>query len=375
MLYYSHSEALPELLKFYLRRSMRNLTTIRRLKALRLLAIFFTLIVSTAVAEAYTLVLRSGRLVEVPGKFAVTKSAVIYEVATDIQVSIQLVNVNLDATEKLNHEAPGSFLRRMQVPAIQSQSGRGQSGPYSTPSTQDRERAPAGRTITNTELEGFARSRQEAEIVSERRRKELGLPSLEESRRRAQAETAALQERFAQDQINQQSGEAYWRERAGDLRADIAAADAEINSLRQQLDWLPAPNSLASVSVGTAGLSLLPFATFGQVGPALRSPVNRTGVFVAPNRGPQISARINGAPVRHNPVGPSIGFRSRRFNNFSGFPASAAFGYQPYDFSYDRTALVMRLNELVAQRAGLQARWRALEDEARRAGAQPGWLR
>jgi hypothetical protein len=371
---------------------MRNLTAIPRLRALRLVAVIFTLFVSTAVAEAYTVVLRSGRLVEIPGKFVVTKSAVIYEVATDIQVSIQLVNVNVDATEKLNHESPGSFLRRTEVPATtqvspaqspgstqlilkDSQSGRGQSDPNSTLSAQDRERAPAQRTITNKDLEAFARSRQESETAYERRRKELGLPSLEESRRRSLAEAAALQERFAQDQLTQQADEAYWRDRAGNLRADIAAADAEINSLRQQLDSLPTPNSLASVSVGTAGLPLLPLATFGQVGPALRAPVNRTGIFVAPNRGPQLSARINVPPVRHNPVGPAIGFRGRRFNNFSGFPASAAFGYQPYDFSYDRTALVMRLNELIAQRAGLQARWRALEDEARRAGAQPGWLR
>ena len=31
--------------------------------------------------------------------------------------------------------------------------------------------------------------------------------------------------------------------------------------------------------------------------------------------------------------------------------------------------------QLNAARAGLSARWRELEDEARRAGAPPGWLR
>ncbi|HLO00916.1 MAG TPA: hypothetical protein VK208_20830, partial [Pyrinomonadaceae bacterium] len=47
----------------------------------------------------------------------------------------------------------------------------------------------------------------------------------------------------------------------------------------------------------------------------------------------------------------------------------------PYDFSYDRNFLITRFNELAATRAGLSARWRELEDEARRAGAPPGWLR
>jgi hypothetical protein len=46
-----------------------------------------------------------------------------------------------------------------------------------------------------------------------------------------------------------------------------------------------------------------------------------------------------------------------------------------YDSSYERTVMVTRLRELEAVREGLAARWRLLEDEARRAGAMPGWLR
>jgi len=37
--------------------------------------------------------------------------------------------------------------------------------------------------------------------------------------------------------------------------------------------------------------------------------------------------------------------------------------------------LFIQLNDLLSQRAGMQARWRDLEEEARRAGAYPGWLR
>jgi hypothetical protein len=52
-----------------------------------------------------------------------------------------------------------------------------------------------------------------------------------------------------------------------------------------------------------------------------------------------------------------------------------AASYPFYDSSYDRTILLTRLHELESVRAGLEARWRLLEDEARRAGAPPGWLR
>jgi hypothetical protein len=51
----------------------------------------------------------------------------------------------------------------------------------------------------------------------------------------------------------------------------------------------------------------------------------------------------------------------------------ARFPFQ--DFSYERQELILQLNDLLSQRAGLQARWRALEEETRRAGAYPGWLR
>jgi hypothetical protein len=49
--------------------------------------------------------------------------------------------------------------------------------------------------------------------------------------------------------------------------------------------------------------------------------------------------------------------------------------YQNYDFAGERAGLIYRLHELETARSAFQARWRALEEEARRAGAAPGWLR
>ncbi|MDQ6651652.1 MAG: hypothetical protein M3Y84_02800 [Acidobacteriota bacterium] len=56
------------------------------------------------------------------------------------------------------------------------------------------------------------------------------------------------------------------------------------------------------------------------------------------------------------------------------FPSEGGYG-SSYELTYERSALITRFNELAARRAGLTARWRELEEEARRAGASPGWLR
>jgi hypothetical protein len=45
------------------------------------------------------------------------------------------------------------------------------------------------------------------------------------------------------------------------------------------------------------------------------------------------------------------------------------------DHSLERATLTNQLNELLMQRAALGVRWKELEEEARRAGAYPGWLR
>ncbi len=49
--------------------------------------------------------------------------------------------------------------------------------------------------------------------------------------------------------------------------------------------------------------------------------------------------------------------------------------FQAYDYALESPALITELDGLLAYRAGLEARWRDLEDEARRAGVSPGWLR
>ena len=172
------------------------------------------LIFSVSMVNAYTVVMRDGRRVEIPNEFTVTNSTLTYDVGNGMQVTIQLNTVDIAATEQVNGASRGSFLQRatvMNVPAQQT--------PQPT----------AGRTITNADLERF----RQARVENENRRKQLGLPSLEER----QQEVAAIEDRtLEQVRSMRAQEEAYWRSRAEALRAEAAANEAQFGSLRRSSD-------------------------------------------------------------------------------------------------------------------------------------------
>ena len=180
-------------------------------------ALFLFLIVS--VANAYTIVMRDGRRVEIPNQFTVTNSTLTYDVGNGIQVTMQLNTIDIAATERTNGEAQGSFLRKASAPKAPIQLA-----------AQTR-RDSAERSITNQDLEKYRRSRVESENEYESRRQELGLPSLEERRR----EVAEIDERMA-EQVRKMRAqeEAYWRSRADAFRAEAAAREAQMGTVRQQ---------------------------------------------------------------------------------------------------------------------------------------------
>ena len=165
-------------------------------------ALFLFLTVS--VANAYTVVMRDGRRVEIPNEFAVTNSTLTYDVGNGIQITMQLNTVDIAATERANGQAQGSFLMKATAPKVPV-------APVPKTSAQ--------RSITNTDLEKFRRARVESENEYEKRRQELGLPSMEERRR----EVAEIEDRTVEHVRNMRAQEeAYWRSRAEALRAEAA---------------------------------------------------------------------------------------------------------------------------------------------------------
>ena len=317
---------------------------------------FVLLIVVANAAMAYTLVFRDGHKVEVPTVFIVTTTTLTYEAAPGINRTVQLILIDVSATERANNEAPGGFFKHAERSMVAS-------APALTRHAQH--------TLTNLDLEPIRQRRIESEQKYEQRRIELGLPSIEETRRRQAEEEAATTEWLRERSLAQRREESFWRERAGTLRSEIVAVDAEINYLRARLSEF-GQFPLATHSLITSVLPFGPLNSRSAVGPRVANP----GRFVAP-RGSAPNGRgqvlINPAPQTFRGV--------RTARPVAGFGIGPAFPFaariRPFDYlegSYDRADLSGRLDTLLQTRAGLTARWRELEDEARDAKAPQVWL-
>lgn len=362
---------------------MRSLYTPKRIAG-RIASVSIVILLLVIVANAYTVIMLGGRRVEIPSRFVVTPATLTYEVAEGIQVTIPMAAIDIAATEKANHELPGSLLSRAK--SVQ---------PTVSKEGSEKQRASVRHTITNRDLETLKRRRLESETAYESKRKQLGLPSMEEQRKLASAEFDSVTMELTLNRIKKLESEHYWRGRAAALRTEMAALDAELNYLRTRLDEVPfgtpligSSGSLSIGSVvgfgfrGSGSFGGRSFGSFDGGRPFHGQMTHRPNVYVAPNYGPQIRARVgfgNSATRGQVPVNPGRVRHSRQFGGaaFGVLPSVTVFGspVQGYDFTYERSELITRFNELAAARAGLSARFRELEEEARRAGVAPGWLR
>jgi hypothetical protein len=188
--------------------------------------------VSWTIASAYTIVFYGGKRVQIPDNFVVTSNAVIYETAPDVNVSFRLNSIDVLATERANNDSPGSFLRRIGAERLQA--------PPATIAIRK-----ATRTITNQDLEPYERARIKSEANWETRRKALGLPSLEETRREAARRDAALDEFLAKKKLEAEAN--YWREREAELRAAMAVRMNTNDYQGAQYYW---PNGILPVNGG-----------------------------------------------------------------------------------------------------------------------------
>lgn len=311
------------------------------------------------VAEAYTVVLRDGRHLQVPETFVVDQSGLTYEVSPGIQITLQLKTIDIAATDKANNQPKGSLIGRMAR-------NRTEKTPTQTPSR-------SGLTITNRDLETFRQARIASEDLYEKRRKELGLPSIEESRRAAMAIGERAQAQLLNMRAQEQESETYWRRRASELRADLAATDARINLVQARLNEIPLNYSFGGFT------TFSPFARIDQLGRA-----RWIGPTIFPNSVFFGRLPLFGAPTPFGSLtprrpfwnpSPRRGFGRKHIPGRLGFGTLVALPFDAYDTSFERSTLLTELDQLLAQRAGLQARWRELEEEARRSGAYPGWLR
>jgi hypothetical protein len=355
---------MSQALKGYLRGFSRNGFTPF---AARMVCALLLALLLPVVACAYTVILRSGRRLEIPATFTVTKLTLTYEASPGINITLHMSSIDIEATERANKEPAGGLLKR----AEQQAAAR---------SAATRARTPR-RELTKQDIEAARRARQMSEQEYERRRIELGLPSLEEVRRRSEEETKRLGEAARQSQVEETQAENYWRARSTQLRTEIAALNAQVNYIRVRLAEIP-----ESFDAGAYGFITNVAPGFRWRRPSTRFPVvtGNPGFMRGNRSGAQVTGFLAfGGATPQGRVQLNARLASRGLGRRGGYapgiiiPPVTSIGvpYANYDYAGERANLIFRLHELEAAQAGLQTRWRLLEEEARRAGAQPGWLR
>src|SRR5207245_7120052 len=125
-------------------------TTLNKAATRFLLSLSVILLVSV-MASAYTIVLRGGKRIEIPAQFIVTRTTLSYEVASGINVTLQMAAIDIPATERANNESPGALLKRANRNAT----------PQSARPAQDVSTTTNRRIVTNRDLETYAQARRE----------------------------------------------------------------------------------------------------------------------------------------------------------------------------------------------------------------------
>src|SRR5690349_12742080 len=191
-----------------------------------------SLLMFAMTCAAYTIVFRSGERLEIPDEFTLTRATLTYEMAPGFNKTVLVTLIDVAATERANREAPGSFLKH--IGQTQSSAANNSSAEPDPVTPQPR----AVRTLTNSDLAPFRARRVEAEQAYEKRRQELGLPTVAESRRRPNEESDAFLDEIRAKSAAKAEDERYWRGRARELRTEIAAVDNQVNYVQARLTEL-----------------------------------------------------------------------------------------------------------------------------------------
>ena len=176
------------------------------------------LFVLAATTNAYSIVMRGGKRIDIPAHFSVTNTTLSYETAPGFCITLQLAAIDIPATEQANNEMPGSLMGRII---------KGKEPFRASQITGQTRESKAARSVTNHDLRSFERLRLESERAYEQRLKNQGLPPLAVLRARAAAENEVFLE-----ELSRQRAEAEATERALELQAQIAALSAQLSYLQ-----------------------------------------------------------------------------------------------------------------------------------------------
>lgn len=242
------------------------------------------------------------------------------------------------------------------------------------------------KVVTNFDLEKYRLQRVQADADYERLVESGKLPSKTELDKREQERQKIISDFSARAVAARNQTENYWQSQAYALRTEIAAIEAETNYVRARIGEIPQPQVYYSTG-------FLPYGgynncCYGNVNGYPRFPRNgRNNIQINNNQvggglsvhNGSVNATINGSygqtTVQQNS---NFGIVGGALNNpqtnlgFGGIPYQSGILAAPFALqtseNYAREELISRLRSLEQQRAGLYARFEALQDAAQQQG-------
>lgn len=227
--------------------------------------------------------------------------------------------------------------------------------------------AQTGKTLTNDKLEKIRESRLKADAEYREERKRRGLPPLEEverEREKVAQERREFSAKLARERNEQQN---FYLNQAVALRAEIISLDAQILYVRARIRRVPRPQIYYAVNY-------LPFfnAYPGNFPQPLYYGSNRRVTISEGKIGNGANSNVRTGGVNQSGAIAVFSNDTNATSARPNYPTGTL--VVPFTFpSYDqltRQELLSNLRSLEQTRAGLFARWRLLEEEARQDGVR-----
>ncbi|MBI4854666.1 MAG: hypothetical protein HY819_22940 [Acidobacteria bacterium] len=294
------------------------------------------------ITEAYTLVLKDGRRVEVKEKYRIVNDIGVFTLPEGNRFSVTLDKINISATELANGENEGSFIKNATEPTKITDKSVPSDKPIidQDPIAGSR---PIARKITNSDFERYRVRREE--MLKDSSNKAKNQPQANNSSNSTNtsensSSTPALTQAerdaafLAEYRQKEKNKEEYWRTRSRTLLTEMRVQEEQINSLQAQIEdsrRFQPPASTVSV-------------------------YNAPAPYVYPSPG----VRIGGIPI-------GIG---------GGYPNSGgSIVVINQDQGNRGRSLQERLVDIRLKYQETIVRYQEMCEEARRDGALPGWLR
>ncbi len=202
----------------------------------RFIVAFSFVVLLPLIAQAYTLVLKDGRRVEVRENYRIVSDIGVFTLAEGNRFSVSLDKINISATELANGENEGTFIKNAAEPLKITDKPVNNDKPIidQDPIASSR---PIGRKITNSDFDRYRVRREEMLKDSTNRANAKAATQANTPapvpNDNTERDTASF---LAEHREKEKNREEYWRGRSRALLTELRVQEEQINSLQGQIE-------------------------------------------------------------------------------------------------------------------------------------------